>query len=129
MKVGLHPIDHKYLTDPLKCTGEDPCYHCQTRKVSCVYIPVTRPERASSDADLTQGQNDDEQGSPTDLAPIATGFELSPAEPSAADTKVEQLESRVRALERMMSHMAEIAKHPRYNDQYVFRIYLTGMVF
>ena len=73
--------------------------------------------------------NGEDQGSPSGHALVTTaGSEMSPAgDDSTPETKVEQLESRVRALERMMSHMAEFAKYPRYNDQYVDRIYLIRM--
>ena len=72
---------------------------------------------------------DDHHGSPPGHPPVTTaGSEMSPAgDDSTAEIKIEQLESRVRALERMMSHMAEFAKYPRYNDQYVCRIYLISM--
>ena len=47
----------------------------------------------------------------TDMSPIT--------EPTTAESKIEQLETRVIALERVVSHMAELTKHTRHSDQYV----------
>jgi hypothetical protein len=83
------------------------------RKVDCVYVPVLRPDQAGVD-DVDKSAVNDEQRSHAVVAP--TGSEVSSLpEPTTAESKIELLESRVRALERMMSHMA-----PRYNDQYAF---------
>ena len=52
--------------------------------------------------------------------PPAELSDLSPiAESTTAEAKIEQLETRVIALERVVSHMAELTKHIRHSDQYV----------
>jgi hypothetical protein len=89
--------------------------------VSCVYSVTARPERDASTTGGCTTLIDGEQASqPAPIPPTLDISDVSPiAEPTTAESKIEQLETRVIALERVVSHMAELTKHVRHSDQYV----------
>ena len=85
------------------------------RKVDCIYVPVLRPDQVDEDdgdGDKRVVHVNEKRQSQAVVVPTRSEMSSS-TPPITAESKIELLESRVRALERMMSHMV-----PRYNDQY-----------
>ena len=82
---------------------------------------AARQERdASTSGDFTTLVSGEKASPSARPLPAPEVSDLSPiTEPTTAESKIEQLETRVIALERVVSHMAELTKHTRHSDQYV----------